>query len=430
MLQTNIRLIGIFLLCAVISPAYANDIEFTVTDLGTLGGPVSAANAISQNGIIVGYATPNATTNHPFLWQGDGPMQDLGLLDPVNGVVGVANSVNSKGQVVGDSDSAGPGEPTHAFLYNAGGSLVDLGTLGGQSSYAYGINESGQICGNAQTASGMWDGVLWTVGGGTVDLGSGFLDTSINNQGILGGVATQSQHAALYNISSGSMSVLATLSGGTGSQVNALNDTGLAVGESDVMVDGKASGHGFVYDINTGVLTDLGNPVSPLFESGASGVNDLAQVVGGYQTDAAYDTAAFIWTQAGGMQNLNNLINPSLGWDLWNASSINNSGEIIGQGVNPQGRIDAVLLTPVPEPSPFSLAVVLLTIFVARLAWACPLAHDRRVSQCSLLFLCFLSILFFQEIDDKQEPQEKDPITYPRHSRRDHARYRAVPARC
>ncbi len=43
--------------------------------------------------------------------------------------------------------------------------MVDLGTLGGASSAAYGISNAGQIVGYAQTAASQTHAVEWTVGG-------------------------------------------------------------------------------------------------------------------------------------------------------------------------------------------------------------------------------------------------------------------------
>ena len=105
------------------------------------------------------------------------------------------------------------------------------------------------------------------------------------------------------------------------------------------------------------MLTDLGTLGSPSWYSTAAGVNDLGQVVGGSDIDAAGDGAAFIYTQAGGMQNLNDLIDPSSGWNLdGGAIAINDAGQIVGAGINPQGEFHAFLLTPVvPEPCSFSL---------------------------------------------------------------------------
>jgi probable HAF family extracellular repeat protein len=49
---------------------------------------------------------------------------------------------------------------------------IDLGTLGGSASFAYGLNASGEVVGESQTASGAWHAFSWTADGGMVDLGS------------------------------------------------------------------------------------------------------------------------------------------------------------------------------------------------------------------------------------------------------------------
>jgi probable HAF family extracellular repeat protein len=342
----------------------ANDIRYTVTDLGTLGGPTSVALAISQNGIVVGGAEVPQRGDHPFVYKGTGPMQDLGLLDPIHGVAGAAESANSKGEVTGWTSDAGPTAPAYAFYYSASGGLIDLGTLGGESSYAHGINENGQIVGYAQVASGTWHGALWTVSGQTIDLGTGFACTAINNTGLIGGVAKPANHAAIYNISSGEITDLGTL-GGPVSEVNKMNETGLVVGWSDTLTEP----HGFVYDINTRVLADVGNLVSPTFFSNALGVNDLGQVFGGYQIDSAQDVSAFIYTKADGMQDLNSFIDPTSGWDLMEATGGNDAGQIVGNGTNPQGQWHAYLLNPVPEPSSLELAIIVLCVLTGAITW-------------------------------------------------------------
>src|ERR1035437_1839147 len=53
-----------------------------------------------------------------------------------------------------------------------GGSLKDLGTLGGEESWANGLNNAGQVVGWAKNAQNKMHAFLWTAGGGMKDLGT------------------------------------------------------------------------------------------------------------------------------------------------------------------------------------------------------------------------------------------------------------------
>jgi len=92
---------------------------------------------------------------------------DLGTL---GGSTANAYGLNSSGQVVGSSTTAGDAA-THAFLYG-GGTMTDLGTLGGTTSVANAINTSGQVAGTSSNSSGALRPTLWS-GGTPTDLGSG-----------------------------------------------------------------------------------------------------------------------------------------------------------------------------------------------------------------------------------------------------------------
>ena len=69
---------------------------------------------------------------------------------------------------------------------------------------------------------------------------------------------------------------------------------------------------------------------------------------------------AFLYS-GGVMYDLNNLIPANSGWTLEQATGINDSGQICGNGVNPSGQPEAFLLTPTPEPSTLVLLGVAAT---------------------------------------------------------------------
>jgi probable HAF family extracellular repeat protein len=120
-------------------------------NLGTLGGPDSAGGLLNERGQVAGQSytnsTPNPVTNvptlDPFLWTKD-KMRDLGGL---GGTFGFANWLNSRGEVVGQSNLAGD-LSAHPFLWD-GRRLLDLGTLGGDNGSANWINSAGSVVGTA-----------------------------------------------------------------------------------------------------------------------------------------------------------------------------------------------------------------------------------------------------------------------------------------
>jgi probable HAF family extracellular repeat protein len=267
-------------------------------------------------------------------------MMDLGTLP--GGVTSFAYGINQSGQVVGYSTCTASPYYGHAFLYS-GGTMTDLGTLPGTLfSQGLDINNSGQVVGYSSpmpyNVGHAWlysDGTMTDLG--TLPGGSVSVAGDINDSGQVVGTSETNgfyEHAFLY--SNGTMTDLGTLPGGSSSGACGINSSGQIVGASD---SGSSGGftHAFLY--SNGTMTDLG------FAGMAVSINDSGQIVGWA------NCGGFLYTD-GVMYDLNDLIDPSCGWRIIEAEGINNAGQITGDMVNQQGYQHAFLLTPGTLPPP------------------------------------------------------------------------------
>ena len=114
-------------------------------EIGTLGGTSATPRALNKQGRVIGDSLtagddPNAM--HGFTWAPGAAITDLTLGGPSR-----TSAINGFGQVVGGS--ATPSGANHAYSWTASGGIVDLGTFGGTSSIAYGVNKWGQVVGQA-----------------------------------------------------------------------------------------------------------------------------------------------------------------------------------------------------------------------------------------------------------------------------------------
>lgn len=265
--------------------AWISDNGGPIQELGTLGGCCSWGRGINDAGDVVGnaYIADTHEPPHAFLYH-DGAMTDLGTGYASRGA-SAALSVNSSLQAVGESYTPGQYLP-HAILWQDG-QIVDLGALGGSTATAYGINDSGQIVGEAQTSFAWHHAFVW-------------------QDGVMQDLGTLGDQTA-------------------GSQARAINSVGAIAGYAQA--SSTTPNHAVVWQ--DGTPTDLGL-LPGRTSSYAYGLNNLGQVVG---LSRRTDNHAFIW-QDGVMQDLNDLAQLPTGVVLAQAYAISDGGVIVGQTCN------------------------------------------------------------------------------------------------
>lgn len=339
-------------------PGFNSSVAFWVSDSGLGAG-------ISENGTdpLTGSLALEA-----ILWGKDGSMTDLGTL---GGNESMANAVNSRGQVAGGALNTipdpyssffflGGATQVHAFRWTKSQGMKDLGTLGGTDSNAFFINERGQIAGwsftnttvNPTTGLPTLDPFLWE-NGKMLDLGSlggtSSQAMALNSRGHVTGTSNlagdSNWDAFLWRNESEGMKDLGTLGGATGTAFS-INDADDIVG-----IDSTADGLFRAFLWRHGVMTNLGTlGTDPASE--AYSINSQGQVVGD-TLDFSTDTflRAFLWEGGGPMVDLNTLIPPNSGVQLTKGLYVNDRGEIAARGVL-SNDLHAVLLIPCDEKHP------------------------------------------------------------------------------
>ena len=238
---------------------------------------------------------------------------DIGTL---GGVQSFAYGINNLGEVVGQSSTSGE-MSRHAFLYSRG-VMKDLGTLGLDESFATAINDTGEVVGMAQPAGSRADRAFRYSDGQTMPLsGLGGITTSrayaINNSGqIVGLVFKEDASSTAFLYSNGRMTSLDV----PGTPYD-INDSGQITGEFPV-VPGES--HAFLY--SGGTLYDLLDRRSVGY-----GINSKGQVVGQYDR-----VHAFLYSD-GQMTAM----------DMRIAYAINDRGQVVGGKTAPDNLDSAML---------------------------------------------------------------------------------------
>lgn len=343
--------------------------SYVVTDLGTLnsnGLLASFAYGVNDSGTIVGNSNVRSASDYNAFSYANGAIKNLGTLG--NGADSEATGVNNSGVVVGDSFTVG--SIAHAFAYT-GGAMNDLGTLGGSRSFGEAINSAGVAVGYAELSGNAIDHAFTydttKIGTATPDVmhdigtlgGNASFAYGINDSGAIVGSSNplggSNNHAFYY--AKGVMTDISTLSSLANANSFALgvNSSGVTVGYSDTGVPGQTQA--FVYT-KAGGIQPIGGTLAKATSSRASGINSSGDIVGYTTAPNGSSTTNIAFLYSGGNLTTLDSLAPASNWKFQFAYGINSSGTIIGFGVNPKGATHAYALSrATPAPSSFLLAV-------------------------------------------------------------------------
>lgn len=335
----------------IASESEYSDISFNITELGTLGGGNSEAKSINNNGQVVG-SSYTSDGYHATLWV-NGQIIDLGTFEGEvikNGQItqghSTAKGINDNGQVVGYSTFLPPSNEHAAIWLND--KITDL-TGNVDFRVANSINAKGQVAGYSVTYTkslGYPKAMLWSNGTYTnlnPKEATASLVNSINNIGQVAGYIAYSgyvRHATVWN--NGIPTVLNDVKN-IYSEAFDINDKGNAVGHLSLTDETTALYKERAFLWSKTSATEL-QSLDEWKDCGALSINESNQIVGYAILKAGHTQHATLWVN-NKPYDLNSLIDPSFGWKLNYATSINDAGAIVGNGIY-KGRLRAFLLTP------------------------------------------------------------------------------------
>jgi probable HAF family extracellular repeat protein len=324
-----------YALFAVLPLAANAAAQYSVIDLGAAAGN-AASSGIWVYGINASGAVLGSMSSGCFTYD-HGVFKNVGTI-PGDAPACSPASINAVEQVTGGSWDR---DYTYrAFLYT-NGTTIAIGTLSGNTSFGYGINDFGEVTGLATLSGGVTHAFLYSnnVMKDIDAAGVYSAGLAINNRGWIAGTYHAGADNSAFMYRDGVMHDISMSSGWHTCYGRAINN------------DGQVAGNGynplgyvraFLY-VND-KMKDLGALGGSL--SSGYGINDFRDVVGEGETPEGR-MHAFLYSQ-NKMIDLNSRIDQTLGIVLNSALAINNRGEIIAKGFSTRTPEipDAFILIP------------------------------------------------------------------------------------
>ena len=302
-----------------------------------------------------------------FIAQAAPPLYTVTDLGSLGGNASYANGINNSGQVVGSFDLAG--EPEHAFLYSSG-KMNDLG-----EGSARAINNSGQVVGMSSQGGFLYsEGVMSSVdtmfsivmginNSGQFVGSTSFHQVYSSNEGLIipnvisyaSGINDSGQIVGMCEFYRGEFNFQKhafLYSGGVLTDLGSLGGDSMATAinnNGQIVGESNLGGSDHAFLFSGGVMGDLGTLGGN--DSNAISLNARGQVVGSSSLTGDHARHAFLYSE-GVMTDLNTLLaSNATGWVLNVATAINDAGQIAGSGTI-NGQTHAFLLTPVTFVQP------------------------------------------------------------------------------
>lgn len=273
---------------------------------------------------------------------------DLGTL---GGSSSYAADINSNDVVVGWSDTKS-GTP-HAFRWNAGAGMTDLGTLAGDAeSRALAIIDAsmaggGQILG-VSGSEGNWTPVVWSASGSIsrllIPLIPNFsfgLPVGFNSRGDVVGwdAGAGGQHGWAWSANDGKVDLSANVEGGSNEgSAGGITESGLVVLTTRAFTCLRTAECWRTYTWSqTSGYNSIGTPGSdPEADVTGLGMNEAGVIVGWFTKDRQTDASPYRWAASTGFASLPHYSVGSSGYGY--ATAVNSAGTVVGADLEPVSR--------------------------------------------------------------------------------------------